>query len=754
MSSAPIAVCCLYASDDEPLRRALEKHVSAMRREGLISLWHDRQVAPGHDRIDVMDAHLDSAAVILLLVSSDFLDSDECYELALQRAMERHRSNDARVVPILVRPVDYQGTAFVSLSPLPTGGKAVTLWSNQDEAWLDVANGLRRAIGAMNPLPGKPPPTKIATANREAMLVRLERLYQDLLRDSLREAAWIELGLAKRPGAVQNAANLILRQATQSARSLFPGTSILQVYEQANHELLILGAPGSGKSTLLYQLGRDLIAEATQQLAMPLPVLFPLSSWANARLPLEKWMVEQLTSVLYRIPRKQSQEWVEQEQIVPLLDGLDEMEEAARPACIEVINAYQREYPLRPLVVCCRSEEYTRAMSRGHSDGRLLLQNAVEVQLLSAVQLDETLQEAGKPFAALRRELKQNAELRDLARTPLWLNMLLLTFKDTPVRARFSQRSVLEKQVFASYVERQVEEKGKREGGQARYTLSQTKHWLSFLAGQMRVHNQTTFAVELLQPDWLAKHAHLSYLSLLGVIGGLITSDLIIGQGFRLSFRQRFRKIELAEKLIWSWGKSRSGLIPGLITVLSIGLMGGLIGGPSSGLFLGLIGVLAAPIVGLIQAFQPTQYIERNTLSPGEGLRRSFQNGLTYGLIFGLIFGLICPLILVLVVWLMFGISYDEQLIELFIGVGLFAGPFGGLMVWLIFGLRQILQHYTLRFWLWRTGVFPFHVIAFLEDACARHLLRRVGGSYQFMHRLLLDYFADLEHEPPAPTDH
>ena len=77
------------------------------------------------------------------------------------------------------------------------------------------------------------------------------------------------------------------------------------------------------------------------------------------------------------------------------------------------------------------------------------------------------------------------------------------------------------------------------------------------------------------------------------------------------------------------------------------------------------------------------------------------------------------------------------------------AGPITGLITWLItglilglsicmsFGLLAILQHYVLRFWLWHTSIFPFRVVAFLEDTRARHLLRRVGGSYQFTHRLL-----------------
>src|SRR6202035_4337149 len=91
---------------------------------------------------------------------------------------------------------------------------------------------------------------------------------------------------------------------------------------------------------------------------------------------------------------------------------------------------------------------------------RLRLQSAVEVQLLSSVQLEATLIQAGKPFASLRAELKKNRELRELASSPLWLNVLLLTFKDTPVRVLPQRRSDLQRDLFQRYVQRMVEQKG------------------------------------------------------------------------------------------------------------------------------------------------------------------------------------------------------------------------------------------------------------------------------------------------------
>src|SRR5262249_3644536 len=224
--------------------------------------------------------------------------------------------------------------------------------------------------------------------------------------------------------------------------------------------------------------------------------------------------VEQLASPLYLVPHKQSEQWVKEEQILPLLDGLDEMDETARPACIAAINAYRSEHPLSPLVVCSRSDEYQAATSTG----RLSLSCAVEVQLLTSAQLDKVLLQAGRPASALRSELQKNEKLLELARTPLWLNVLLLTFRNTSVHALPQQSVVLQQKICEHYVQRMIEEKGDH----VRYTLEQTTHWLTFLAKQMRTQNRAAFGVELLQPDWLPRGSHMGYRWSVGLVFGFL----------------------------------------------------------------------------------------------------------------------------------------------------------------------------------------------------------------------------------------
>jgi hypothetical protein len=120
-----------------------------MRRQGIIDSWHDRQIQPGSEWAGEIDAHLDSAQIILLLISADFLASDYCYDIELKRAMERHETGTACVIPIILKPVDWHGAPFGKLQALPKNAQAITTWSNPDEAFLNVAQGLRKAVAAI-----------------------------------------------------------------------------------------------------------------------------------------------------------------------------------------------------------------------------------------------------------------------------------------------------------------------------------------------------------------------------------------------------------------------------------------------------------------------------------------------------------------------------------------------------------------------------------------------------------------------------
>ncbi len=142
----PVEVFCSYAHEDEAWRQKLETHLSLLKRQGLVSLWHDRLIRPGTDWTKAIDANLETASVILLLVSADFLASDYCYSIEMKRALERQEAGEARVIPILVRPADWKSAPFAQLQALPTEAKPIVSWQNEDTALADVAAGIRRVI--------------------------------------------------------------------------------------------------------------------------------------------------------------------------------------------------------------------------------------------------------------------------------------------------------------------------------------------------------------------------------------------------------------------------------------------------------------------------------------------------------------------------------------------------------------------------------------------------------------------------------
>jgi hypothetical protein len=135
-----------YSHKDEDLRDQLETHLSSLQRQGIISSWHDRRITAGTEFDGAIDEHLDSADVILLLISPDFIASDYCYEREVARAMERQRVGEARVIPVILRPCDWQNLSFGKLLTAPKDGRAITKWPNQDEAFLDVVTAIKRAL--------------------------------------------------------------------------------------------------------------------------------------------------------------------------------------------------------------------------------------------------------------------------------------------------------------------------------------------------------------------------------------------------------------------------------------------------------------------------------------------------------------------------------------------------------------------------------------------------------------------------------
>ena len=549
------------------------------------------------------------------------------------------------------------------------------------------------------------PPAPVQEQNRVRFLKRLRYLYDELWEQSLQGAALLTLGLTEKPDAVLQHTGLLFRSPQQPERPLPPGTSIAQVYDKAGQELLLLGEPGAGKSTLLLDLARQLVGRAEQDAGHPFPIIFLLSSWATKPQPLQDWLSAQL-SLIYDVPLQLSRAWVFTNQILPLLDGLDEVPQEARLACIEAVTTYRKEH-LVPLVVCSRRTEYEEI----ERQKRLMLQTAVVVQPLTRQQVETYLDQAGQSLAAVRTVLHANPVLQELTTTPLMLSVLTLTYIGAYVQDLPQQGSaeVQQQQVFASYVERMVERKGNVE----RYPLQSTQAWLGWLARQMREHNQSVFYLEYLQPDWLAPGLLRTYawlaVRLPGILIGVLTSlgiTLLFGNftngndaasliqygvlGGLLGglFSRAFPgSASLSHQMGSHRHQGRGRVISGR---LAISVMIGLIVGLSFGLDVrncydcgpsdwlrdrSIYGIAIGLGSLLLQFMAPVA--SRHTLSSGNSrkqrwkrlvrltqtvhgqraLRVGLSLGLSLGLIFGLIFGLSLGLSLGLSIGLIFGLS-------------------------------------------------------------------------------------------------
>jgi AAA-like domain/TIR domain len=145
----PIEVFFSYSHRDEKLRDKLALHLSMLQRQGVIKSWHDRKISAGMEWAQAIDEKLNSAGIILLLISDHFLASDYCYDIEMQQAIARHEAGAARVIPIILKPVDWSGAPFSKFQAFPKDARPVTKWSNRDEAFVNIAEGIRDAANAM-----------------------------------------------------------------------------------------------------------------------------------------------------------------------------------------------------------------------------------------------------------------------------------------------------------------------------------------------------------------------------------------------------------------------------------------------------------------------------------------------------------------------------------------------------------------------------------------------------------------------------
>lgn len=341
-----------------------------------------------------------------------------------------------------------------------------------------------------------------ADADRTNALRLIERVDQDwikgVLEASLHHRAWLELGLDWREDAVEHPWDRIVVAPDRPIQTLSKQDSITGVFDSAQHTLLVLGEPGAGKTTTVLELARDLIARARESAVEPVPVVLALSTWRGQHKNLRDWLVAEL-GLRYQVPKRVANTWLEEGRLVLILDGLDEVVPDRRAACVDAINAFEQAHPPSGLAVTCRVVEYNALTTK------LRLRSAICLQPLTAEQIDRYFKAAGAGLNPLREALREDAGLRELARSPLMLSVMTMAWRDAPAgtTAPFTATRTpeeLRRRLFDAYVQAALNRRGKASGG---YTPEQTTRWLTWLAQRMQEHGHSLFALEQLQPGWL-----------------------------------------------------------------------------------------------------------------------------------------------------------------------------------------------------------------------------------------------------------
>jgi hypothetical protein len=238
-----IEVFYSYAHEDEADLEKLKSHMSILQREGFITQWYDREIKPGTEWMSAIDNHINTASIILLLISSDFFASDYCYGEMVQ-AMQRHKASEACVIPIILRPTDWTRAPFAELQVLPTDAIPVTKWPNRDEAFDNIARGVRRAIEDLHASLLRQDPTRFPNKS-----IRYFKPLEECLHPSAHGF----------PTERDFAQDLVYLSETYVAR--------IKKFLQEKKRVLLVGPSAAGKTVLALALAKRLEEQEDFQVA-------------------------------------------------------------------------------------------------------------------------------------------------------------------------------------------------------------------------------------------------------------------------------------------------------------------------------------------------------------------------------------------------------------------------------------------------------------------------------------------------------
>jgi DNA polymerase III delta prime subunit len=644
--------------------------------------------------------------------------------------------------------------------------------------------------------------------NRQALIDKVRNFWvRGVLEKSLHIRAVIELNLEKRLDIVEQPFNMDWATPDRLRRSLPTGTKVIDLFSQMGEgaTLLILGEPGSGKTMTLLGLARDLLDRAEQDETQPIPVVFNLSSWRDDKQTIADWLVQELREK-YQVPKALSKTWIKNEQLLLLLDGLDEVRADERNSCVRALNQFIQECGKTETVVCSRIKDYEALSERLKFQSAIFLKPLTTDQVnqyltkaeegltgvRTAIQGDSILQELVKtPLmlsvitvtfeGILAQDLPQVSSREEYLEYLFNAYIERMLFRRQSVNKKYTKkqtkqwlswlaRSMFQYSQSIFLIEKMQPEQLKNKTQKIIYRIGSRLAW-NLIAG---------ITWGLLSPPGYKLIIGLS-VGLAGILSsftwGLIVSWLVLplslGLSGMLSPAQAiyiymgislvngpefgYGDIKLTETLRFSISlkKIRNNLILGLFISFIIGsilvLGDGIIRVFNSDITINFLRdslyflicfVLPGGFFFGLLMFIPDwisdnqgSALESKTI-PNEGIWKSATNGVLAGLLLGLPSAVLGGIVASLA-----GAAFSGGLFG-----GLIAGLMGGLIPgWTSLGGKACIEHLTLRLIMYRSGFIPWNYARFLDYATERIFIQKVGGGYIFIHRLLLEHFAEME---------
>lgn len=621
--------------------------------------------------------------------------------------------------------------------------------------------------------------TKKEKRSRETLLTRVRNFW--LSEQSSEEK--IELRLQDRYDC--DAEDVGISLVVKTVANIFDGW-------RQGQSLLILGEPGVGKTTTLLQLAQEFFDRAEKDvLSHQLPVVFDLSSWGNERQPIANWLVKELKTK-YRIDESWGKTWVKNEQMILFLDGLNEVNNEHRSACVQAINRFMKSYGNTEVIVCSRIEEYKNL------DERLTIQHTVLVQPLTSEQISQYLERCGEQLNNLRALLQEDAVVRNLAKTPLMLYVMRIAHENLPITGLLEERR---SHIFNTYInenfkrERDKKKKKARNKGrkykqeEEKYQEKDVRIWLRWLANKMSKMSKTVFLIEEMQPSWLEEeekkayrkittwrhgiffgflfgtaygailHCYLFYLypgktnSTLqgGVFFGTIIG-IIVGTAATFFFKVYELNIETYGKVEFSWGDYLKNIFKNTYAGIAIGLSVFLNCWAimptifrytlDETMYTGLIAGVFFGILTAISRATGDSFLDNSSNSkdipvrPNQGIWDSLTHALATAIISAVSIGIIYTLTIIII--------GETDLMMLILGL-CFAVLSGFYTSILNRSGRNCELHFTLRIVLKRNNRIPHDYADFLDYATQLTFMKRIGGGYKFYHELLQDHFKKMD---------